>query len=163
MIHAREWARPRRAQSLRYADTDKQATGEAGSARYRDQTDVVRARIRTLESEVEQMGQALEVVARGQLGDDPTEVFVQVDLRMDDVGQDPAATLNQRDRSLVAAGFDSEDQPLCYWGSPFVSKSRRRPRTSASIRSRLASYARRNRGEWIESDHITMASSPLSV
>jgi hypothetical protein len=43
------------------------------------------------------MGQALEVVARGQLGDDPTEVFVQVDLRMDDVGQDPAATLNQRD------------------------------------------------------------------
>ena len=97
MIHAREWARPRRAQSLRYADTDKQATGEAGSARYRDQTDVVRARIRTLESEVEQMGQALEVIARGQLGDDPTEVFVQVDLRVDDVGQDLASTLNQRD------------------------------------------------------------------
>ena len=54
------------------------------------------------------MGQPLEVVAGGQLGHDATEVFVQVDLRMDDVGQDPAATFNQRDRSLVAGRLNTE-------------------------------------------------------
>jgi hypothetical protein len=97
MIHARERARPRRAETLRNADTHEQATGEAGSARDCDQTNIVWPRVCTLESEVKQIGEALEVVARGKLGDDPTEVFVQVDLRMDDVGHDRAATLHQRD------------------------------------------------------------------
>jgi hypothetical protein len=109
------------------------------------------------------MGQPFEVVASGQLGDDPAEVLVQIDLRMDDVGQDFAAIFDKSDGRFIARRFDSEDEPLCYCGSPFVRRSRRKPRTSASMRSRLASYARRNRGEWIESDHITIASSPLSV
>ena len=69
------------------------------------------------------MGQPLEMVASGQLGDDAAEVFVQVDLRVDDVGQDPPATLNQRDRSLVAARFDSEREcqlglPIRRWATP---------------------------------------------
>src|SRR5205807_4519996 len=46
----------------------------------------------------------------GQLGDDAAEVFVRVDLRMNDVGQDPAATLNQRDRSFVAGRLYAERQ-----------------------------------------------------
>jgi len=109
------------------------------------------------------MRQSLQVVARGKLGNDPTEVLVQIDLRVDYVGQDTPPTLYQGNRCLVAAGFDSEDDASFYCCSPLVIRSRRRPRTSASIRSRLASYARRNRGEWMESDHITIASSPLSV
>jgi len=109
------------------------------------------------------MWQAFEVVASRELGNDSAEVLVQLDLRVDDVGQNPPAALYQGDRRLVAAGFDSEDEGRFYCGSPLVISSRRRPRTSASIRSRLASYARRNRGEWMESDHITIASSPLSV
>src|SRR5258708_36933133 len=107
------------------------------------------------------MRQPLEVIARGQLGDDPAEFLVQLDLGVDDVAEDPATTVHDRDRSFVAAGLDPEGE-RAYW-SPLVKRTRRRPLTSESIRSRFVSYARRNRGEWVESDHITIASSPLSV
>jgi hypothetical protein len=85
------------------------------------------------------MRQSLEVVTRGKLGNDPTEVLVQIDLRVDDVGQDPPSAVYQGNRGLVAASFDSEDEARFYCCSPLVIRSRRRPRTSASIRSRLAS------------------------
>jgi hypothetical protein len=48
------------------------------------------------------------VVARRKLRDDATELFVQVDLGVDDVGEDPPAVFDHRDGSFVAAGFDSE-------------------------------------------------------
>ena len=103
------------------------------------------------------MRKPLQVVAGGQLGNDAAELAVQVDLRVDDVGEDAAAIFDQRDRGLVARGFDAER----YWQltppltatlslrgegmltrsdySPLVRRSRRRPRTSDSMRSRLVS------------------------
>lgn len=54
------------------------------------------------------MGQPLEVVAGGQLGDDPTEPFVQVDLGVDDIRQDPPAVLDDCDRRFIAACLDAE-------------------------------------------------------
>ena len=101
------------------------------------------------------------MVASGELGDHAAELPVQLDLGVDDVGEDVPAVFHDRDRAFVAAGLYAESK-ADYW-SPLVRRSRRRPWTSASILSRLVSYARRKRGEWIESDHITIASSPLSV
>ena len=111
-----------------------------------------------IEGQVEEAGQALEVVARGQLGDDAAEVPVQVDLGVDDVGQDLAAVLHDRDGGFVAGGFDAQRKQILLprpspWPSPpkgrgklragegysLVRRSRRRPRTSASMRSRLDS------------------------
>ncbi|TMF94744.1 MAG: methyltransferase domain-containing protein [Chloroflexi bacterium] len=63
-----------------------------------------------LEGEVEEAGQSLEVVAGRELGHDAAEVLVQVHLGVDDVGQDLAAVLDNRDRGLVAACFDAEGQ-----------------------------------------------------
>src|SRR6266849_6984292 len=163
MVDAGDRARPRRAQTFCHAHPDQQTAGEARTARDGYQADVIGARARAVERQVEQPRQTLQMVPRRELGDDSAEVLVQLHLRVDHVGQDAPAVFNQSDRGFVAAGFDSEDEPSFYCWSPFVSRSRRRPRTSASIRSRLASYARRNRGEWMESDHITIASSPLSV
>jgi hypothetical protein len=49
------------------------------------------------------------VIAGSKLRDHAAEILVQVDLRVDDVGQHPAAAFDQRDGSLVTAGLDSED------------------------------------------------------
>ena len=154
---------PRGSESLRNAHPDQEAAREAGASRNRDQVDVVPVLAGRLECQFEQLRQPLQVVAGRELRDDAAEILVQVDLRVDDVGQDAAAIFNQCDRGFVARRFDSEDEAAFYCCSPFVIRSRRSPRTSESILSRLASYARRNRGEWMESDHITIASSPLSV
>ncbi len=56
------------------------------------------------------MRQALEVVAGRELRDHAAELLVQVNLRMDDVGEDAATVLNDGDRGFVAAGFDAERQ-----------------------------------------------------
>jgi hypothetical protein len=48
------------------------------------------------------------VVARRELGHHAAEVLVQLDLGVDDVGEDVPAALDERDRSFVAAGLDSE-------------------------------------------------------
>src|SRR5258707_15760443 len=98
---------------------------------------------------------------------------------MDDVGEDDAPIRHHRDGCLIAAGLDGQREarwvpvnaphptlPPDGWRDycpSRVIRSLRRPRTSESIRSKFVSYARRKRGEWIESDHITIASSPLSV
>jgi hypothetical protein len=151
---------PGRGQSLGHAHADEQAADQARAAGHRQLVEVGGSDACPLEGEVEQLGQALEVVAGGELGDDAAEVPVQVDLRVDDVGQDLATVLDDRDGSLVAGRLDAEGEA---YQSPLVRSSRRSPRTSESMRSRLASYALRNFGEWMESDHITIASSPLSV
>ena len=51
------------------------------------------------------MRKAFQVVASGELGYDAAELRMQVDLRMDDVGQDAPAIRDHRDRGLVAAGL----------------------------------------------------------
>jgi len=47
--------------------------------------------------------QPLEVVASGELRNDATKLLVQVDLGVDDVGQDLPSAFDDRDRGLVAA------------------------------------------------------------
>jgi hypothetical protein len=48
------------------------------------------------------------MVARGQFGDDAAELFVQVDLGVDDIRQDAPAVLDDCDRRFVAACLDAE-------------------------------------------------------
>ena len=50
-----------------------------------------------LQGEVEQLREALEVVTGGELGHNAAELPVQVDLGMDDVGEDVAAVSYHRD------------------------------------------------------------------
>jgi hypothetical protein len=54
------------------------------------------------------MRQSLEVVASGKLGNYPAEVLVQIDLRVDEVGQDPPSAFYQGNRGLVAACFNTQ-------------------------------------------------------
>src|SRR5260370_3666759 len=56
------------------------------------------------------MRQALEVIAGRELRYHAAELLVQVDLRVDDVGEDAAAVFHDGDGRFVAAGFDAERQ-----------------------------------------------------
>ena len=101
---------PGRRQPLPHAHPDQQAADQAGAAGDGDEVEVRGLDRGLLEGEVEEAGQPLEVVAGRQLGDDAAEVLVQVDLGVDDVGEDLAAVLDDRDRGLVAGRFDAQSQ-----------------------------------------------------
>jgi hypothetical protein len=62
----------------------------------------------SIQGQVEQVGQAFEVVARGQLGDHPAKLFVQLGLGVDHIRQHSAPVLDDRDGCFVAACFDAE-------------------------------------------------------
>src|SRR5258708_16726046 len=65
------------------------------------------------------MGQALEVIAGRELRYHAAEFPVQVDLRVDDVGEDAAAVLHDGDGRFVAAGFDAQGQcHVCSFSTP---------------------------------------------
>ena len=161
VVDTGQLGRPRRRQTLGDPGPDQQAAGQPRTSGDGDQVDVGGFGGGAFEGQVEQVREALEVIAGGQLGDDASKTRVQVDLRMDDVREDMPSALDQGDRGLVTGGLDPEGESFA--GQFCVRRSRLRPWTSASIRSRFDSYARRNLGEWMESDHITIASSPLSV
>jgi len=61
-----------------------------------------------LQRHIQETRQALEVVARRQLGDHAPKLLVQVHLGVDDVGEDLATALDDRDRSFVAGRFDAQ-------------------------------------------------------
>jgi len=48
------------------------------------------------------------VIACRQLRDDAAELLVQVDLGMDDVAEDPATAVHDRDRGLITRRFYAE-------------------------------------------------------
>ena len=110
VIDARQGFGPRGGQALPDADAHQQASDEARATRHREEVDVVRRGARILKRQLEEARQSLEMVPRGELRHDTTELFVQGDLGMDDVGQDLAAVLDHRDRGLVAACLNAQRQ-----------------------------------------------------
>jgi hypothetical protein len=108
VVDAGERLRPRGGQALPHTDSDEEASGKPGASRDRDEVEVRRFCAGAVQGEINQVGQPLEVVARGQFGDDAAELFVQVDLRVDDIRQDAAAVLDDCDRRFVAACLDAE-------------------------------------------------------
>ncbi len=96
MVDARQRRRPRGCQALAHSHADQEAAHQSRSARHREQVDVTRFDACRLDRHVEQLRQALQVVARRELGHDSAEPLVHVDLRVDHVAED-AAPLDDRD------------------------------------------------------------------
>jgi hypothetical protein len=97
MIDAGERLRPGGGQALPHTDPDEQTAGQAGTARDGDEVEVGGFRAGLPKGYVEQMREALEVVAGGQLRHDAAELFVKLDLGVDDVGEDAAPVSYYRD------------------------------------------------------------------
>jgi len=92
VVHARHRTGPRSGQAFGEADAHQKAPREARTSRDGDEVEVVAADAGTLKAQVQQVRQAFEVVSSGELGHHAPELGVQVDLRVDDVGEDaPAA------------------------------------------------------------------------
>ncbi len=108
MVDAGQRFGPGGRQPLPHADPNEEAAGQPGTSRDRDQVDVVRLGARAFQREVEKLRQALQVVARGELGDDPAEFLVELHLRVDDVGEDAAAVFHEGDGCFVAACFNAK-------------------------------------------------------
>jgi len=110
VVHPRDRSGPGCGQAFGEADSDQQAAGKARPAGDGDEVEVVTADAGTLKAQVEEVRQAFEVVSGGELGHHATELGVQVDLRVDDVGEDAPAAGYHRDGCLVAAGLDRKAQ-----------------------------------------------------
>jgi hypothetical protein len=94
----------------------------------------------------------------GQLGDDPAVRRVQRILRPDDVGEQ-ARTVGYDSRcGFIARGLDRQDAPGVGDYSGVLLSS---PSISSVAMMSLKRFLKV--GDWIESDHITIASSLLSV
>jgi hypothetical protein len=63
-----------------------------------------------VKGEVEEVWEALQVVAGGELRDHAPELLMEVDLRVDHVGQNATPAGDHSDRSLVTAGLDGQRQ-----------------------------------------------------
>jgi hypothetical protein len=100
---------PGRRQTLPDPDSDQETTGETWTSGHGDEVEVCGLNAGAVQCEVEKMREAFEVVPRRQLGDHTAELLVQLDLGVDDVGEDFATILDYRDGSLVAACFDAQD------------------------------------------------------
>jgi hypothetical protein len=100
---------PGRGEAFGHSDAHKQTADQAGASCDREPVEVCRRDARFLESEIEELGQPLEVVAGRELRHDPAEVAVQVDLGVDDVRKDFSSVFDDRDGGLVAGSLDSED------------------------------------------------------
>jgi len=89
---------------------------------------------------------------------DTTKGRVQGILGTDHVRQQAGTVDNNRGRGFVTGGLDRQDAPVRqgYWGELVSS-----PSISSVCRMSLNRFLKL--GAWIESDHITMASSLLSV
>ena len=77
---------------------------------------------------VEHRDHPAQVGARGDLGHDAAGLRVERDLARDDVGDDPAAVLDDRDRRLVAGALDGQDE-----AAHSVPLAERRHRSESSV------------------------------
>jgi hypothetical protein len=94
----------------------------------------------------------------GELGDDPAVGGVQRVLRADDVGEQARAVSNDRRGGFITGCLDRQDAPSVGDYSGVLLSS---PSISRVCMMSLKRFLKV--GDWIESDHITMASSLLSV
>jgi hypothetical protein len=86
VVHPSERTRPGCRQPFRDADADQQAARQAWAPSDCEEINVARADTGALEGHVEEVREAFEVVSGGELGHHATELGVEVDLRVDDVG-----------------------------------------------------------------------------
>jgi len=83
---------------------------QARALRVRDEVDVLDAPVGVGEHFGGERQQPPHVVARGELGDDAPVERVQLDLRMQGLGEEPLTSVVEGDAGLVAGRFDAQDQ-----------------------------------------------------
>src|SRR5438128_3247498 len=152
----RQFARP--GNRLRHVDPDQQAAHQAGTAGHGDRIDLLPAGAGGLERSFDHRDEGLQVRARRDLRNDAAEGGVQLILRPDDIRQKPWSTRHNGRGRFIAGGLDRQDAPVGggYWGVLVSSPSK-----SSVCRMSLNRFLKL--GAWIESDHMTIASSLLSV
>ncbi len=96
-------------QGLCGRDANEQGADKTGSLRDGDEVHVVERGVGVVERPSNRRKQQLEMMARRDLRDDAAVPRVQLGLRGDDVGEEPAVLRDERRRGLVAGGLDSED------------------------------------------------------
>ena len=94
VVDSGERFRPGRRQALAHTNADEQAADQAGPAGYGEEVEIGRLDLRIVQRPVEDRRQALEVVSRGELRHYSAKVPMQLDLGVDDVGQDPPTVLH---------------------------------------------------------------------
>ena len=152
----RQLARP--GDRLPQVDADQKAADQAWPPGHGDAIDLLPAGARVLERALDHRHQRLKVRARGNFRDDPAVGGVQRILRANHVGEQARATGDDRGGGLITRGLDRQDAPvgLGYCGVLLSS-----PSISRVCRISLKRFLKP--GAWIESDHMTIASSLLSV
>jgi hypothetical protein len=100
----------RQRERLRHRDPDQERPHQPGSARHRQGVDRPEPDLRVRERLLDDRVDRLDVRPAGDFGHDPAVHPVDVDLGLDDVGEDLATIGNDRRGGLVAGGFDPEDQ-----------------------------------------------------
>ena len=109
MVDRDERQPPRPGQGLGGRDPDEQGADEAWSLRDTDAIDLAQLGARLLEGPPDRRQQQLQVVARGDLGDDAAVARVELGLRRDDIGEQPSVVGDERGRGLVTRRLDPED------------------------------------------------------
>src|SRR2546421_665728 len=143
---------------LGQVDPDEQAADQARAARHRDSIHLLPAGARVLQRPLDDGDQGLEMRARRDLRHHTSIRRVQGILGTDDVRQQPRAADDDRGSGLVTRGLDRQDASVRQGYCGVVLSS---PSISSVCRISLKRFLKL--GAWIESDHITMASSLLSV
>jgi hypothetical protein len=95
---------------LRRGEAHEQRADEAGPLRHGDTVDVLERAIGPSQRLSDDGKNELEVVSRGDLGNDASEPCVELGLRGDDGGEHRTARGDERRGRLVAGRLDSEDQ-----------------------------------------------------
>jgi len=113
---------------------------------------------RVLQRALDHRHQRLQVGPGGELGDDPAVGGVQRVLRADDVREQAWTIGNHRRRGFIAGCLDRQDAPGVGDYSGVLLSS---PSISSVCMMSLKRFLKV--ADWIESDHMTIASSLLSV
>ena len=100
----------READPCRDRRSHQERAGESRPLGEGDEIDVLEAAPRALKGRGRQGQKTPHVVAGGELGNDSAVLRVQLDLRMQLVGEEPLARVVERDAGLVAGGFYAEDE-----------------------------------------------------
>jgi hypothetical protein len=147
MVDAMERLLPAGRQAAGQPGADQQAPDEPGPPRHAQLCDLGGLDASAVKGGAEQARQAFEMGTRGDLGNHPAEIRMQLLLRGDQVDQDLAAAADESDRRFVATGLDAERQGVSGIAYDARGGSRRKPATSGSILFRFSSNARLKRGE----------------
>ena len=111
-----------RGQRLRGRDADEQRPDQPGPAGDRERVDLVEGRAGVSERRVDDGVDQLEVVARGDLGHDPTEPLVGARLRRDHVRSD-RRPVDDRRAGVVARRLDRQDHAVAGSGSSHITSA----------------------------------------